>query len=69
MSGKKSNKNYAARYSYVTQLCRSVIKPTDIVRFDEIISPHELRTFREKMSESDSDSDFADDMDTKEGSY
>lgn len=68
MSGKKkSNKNDAA--SYVTQLCRSVIKPTDIVRFDEIISPHELRTFREKMSESDSDSDFADDMDTKEGSY
>ena len=30
-----------------------MIKPTDIVRFDEMISPHELKTLRERISESD----------------
>ena len=37
---------------------RSVIKPTDIVRFDEKISPHELKALQEKMSESDTESDI-----------
>lgn len=45
--------------------CRSVIKPTDIGRFDEKISPHELRALQEKMSESDTESDFEVNMDTE----
>lgn len=46
---------------------RSVVKPTDIVRFDEKISPHELRTFCESFSQDDSDDSFELTMDTKEG--
>ena len=50
---------------------RSVIKPTDLGRFDEMISPHELKALREHISESDSDNDSFDDVDftsTNEGS-
>ena len=46
------------------------MKPTDIVRFDEKISPHELKAFCEKLSDSGSDDfNFDDTMDTKEGIY
>lgn len=49
--------------------CRSVVKPTDIVRFDEKVSPHELKTLCETFSEDMSDDDFELDntMDTKNG--
>ena len=33
------------------------MKPTDIVRFDEKVSPHELRAFRERPLGYDSDDD------------
>ena len=42
------------------------MKPIDIVRFDEKISPHEISTLCEKLS-GDDDIDFDDTMDTNEG--
>ena len=44
---------------------RSVIKPTDIVRFDEKISPHELKTLCEKLSDDSDDFYLDDTMDSK----
>jgi hypothetical protein len=40
-----------------TPASRSVVKPVDIMRFDEKVSPHELRTLRERPQD-DSDDDF-----------
>jgi len=34
--------------------CRSLIHPHDIVKFDELISPHEMSALRKKAPESDS---------------
>lgn len=48
----------------------SVLKPTDIVRFDEKVSPHELRTFWKNPREEDSDDDdfdFDNTFDTADG--
>ena len=37
---------------------RSVVKPPDIVKFDEMISPHEVKALQERFSDSDSGSDI-----------
>lgn len=52
--------------------CRSVVKPTDITRFDEKVSPQELRTLCETLSDAASDDDgyeLDDTMDTKDGIF
>ena len=65
--------SHRASYSVCSSLsphpmARSVVKPTDIARFDERVSPHELKAFCEKLSDSGSDDfNFDDTMDTKEG--
>lgn len=65
MSGIALQSSQCAMYSSFLCECRSVIKPTDIVGFDEKISPHELKALQEKMSESDTESDFDVNMDTE----
>lgn len=57
-----NNKHNNKTNEAVILLFRSVIKPTDIVKFDEKISPHELKALRERLSETDSDDDL--NMDT-----
>ena len=38
-------------------VCRSLIHPHDIVKFDELISPHEMRALQKKAPESEDSSD------------